>query len=158
MWCLYVCRQWVYTLQSLNLDLWYTDKKENEIFLICKEIQMGLVAKSYMRKGFLIYEEMRKYLTIYEDALESYITLQSIPSEFPYVRRKFDFLFYECMFICYECQYFPTHTVQQNTCWLHAYKRFGRRGTEAFGKIVVIHKGGEKKDEKIFVGGKARGA
>jgi hypothetical protein len=27
---------------------------------------MGLVAKSYIRKGFLIYEEMRKYLTIYE--------------------------------------------------------------------------------------------
>ncbi len=24
-----------------------------------KEIQMGAVAKSYMRKGFLIYEEMR---------------------------------------------------------------------------------------------------
>jgi hypothetical protein len=46
----------------------YTDKKENEIFLINKEIQMGLVAKSYMRKGFLIYE-MRKYLTIYEEAV-----------------------------------------------------------------------------------------
>jgi hypothetical protein len=30
-----------------------------------KEIQNGAVAKSYMRKGFLIYEEMRKYLTIY---------------------------------------------------------------------------------------------
>jgi hypothetical protein len=44
----------------------YTDKKENEIFLIHKEIQMGSVAKSYMRKGFLIYEEMRKYLTKYE--------------------------------------------------------------------------------------------
>ncbi len=29
-----------------------------------KEIQMGSVA--YIRKGFLIYEEMR-YLTIYED-------------------------------------------------------------------------------------------
>jgi hypothetical protein len=28
---------------------------------------MGSVAKSYMRKGFLIYEEMRKYLTIYEE-------------------------------------------------------------------------------------------
>ncbi len=28
---------------------------------------MGAVAKSYMRKGFLIYEKMRKYLTIYED-------------------------------------------------------------------------------------------
>ncbi len=34
-----------------------TDKKENEI-------QMGAVKKSYMRKGFLIYEEMGKYLTI----------------------------------------------------------------------------------------------
>ncbi len=29
---------------------------------------MGAVAKSYMRKGFLIYQEMRKYLTMYEEA------------------------------------------------------------------------------------------
>ncbi len=36
-----------------------TDKKENHIFLIFKEIHSGAVAKSYMRKGFLIYEEMR---------------------------------------------------------------------------------------------------
>jgi hypothetical protein len=43
----------------------YTDKKENKIFLIYKEIQMGAVAKSYMRKCFLIYEEMCKYLVIY---------------------------------------------------------------------------------------------
>jgi hypothetical protein len=28
----------------------YTDKKENYIFLIYKEIQTGAVAKSYMRK------------------------------------------------------------------------------------------------------------
>jgi hypothetical protein len=28
----------------------YTDKKENKIFLIYKEIQNGAVAKSYMRK------------------------------------------------------------------------------------------------------------
>jgi hypothetical protein len=27
------------------------------------------VAKAYMRKGFLIYEEMRKYSTIYEEAV-----------------------------------------------------------------------------------------
>ncbi len=47
----------------------YTDKKGNEIFLIYKESQMGSVAKSYNRKGFLIYEEMRKYLTIYEEAI-----------------------------------------------------------------------------------------
>jgi hypothetical protein len=30
---------------------------------------MGAVTKSYMRKGFLIYEEMRKYLTVYEEAV-----------------------------------------------------------------------------------------
>jgi hypothetical protein len=36
-------------------------KKKTKIFLIYKEIQMELGAKSYMSKGFLIYEEMRKY-------------------------------------------------------------------------------------------------
>jgi hypothetical protein len=46
----------------------YTDKKENQIFLIYKEIQSGAVAKSYMREGFLIYVEMRKYFPIYEEA------------------------------------------------------------------------------------------
>jgi hypothetical protein len=39
------------------------------IFLLYKEIQMGAVAKSFMRKGFLIYEEMRKYLVIYGEAV-----------------------------------------------------------------------------------------
>jgi hypothetical protein len=34
----------------------YTDKKENNIFHIYREIQMGLGAKLYIRKGFLIYE------------------------------------------------------------------------------------------------------
>ncbi len=38
-------------------------------FLICKEIQSGAVAESYMRKGFLIYEELRKYFPIYEEAV-----------------------------------------------------------------------------------------
>jgi hypothetical protein len=33
----------------------YTDKKENQIFLIYKEIQNGVVAKSYMAYGLLIY-------------------------------------------------------------------------------------------------------
>jgi hypothetical protein len=47
----------------------YTDKKENHIFLIYREIQSGAVAKSYKRKGFLIYEEMRKYFPIYEEAV-----------------------------------------------------------------------------------------
>ncbi len=30
---------------------------------------MGSVAKSFMRKGLLIYVEMRKYLTIDEEAI-----------------------------------------------------------------------------------------
>jgi hypothetical protein len=47
----------------------YTVNKENKIFLEYQEIQMGAVAKSYIRKGFLIYEEMRKYLVIYEEAV-----------------------------------------------------------------------------------------
>jgi hypothetical protein len=29
----------------------------------------GAVAKTYMRKGFLIYEEMRKYLVINKEAV-----------------------------------------------------------------------------------------
>ncbi len=47
----------------------HTDKKENQIFLIYREIQSGAVAKSYMRKGFLIYEDMGKYFPIYEEAV-----------------------------------------------------------------------------------------
>ncbi len=62
----------------------YTDKKENQIFLIYKEIENGAVAKSHMRKGFLIYEEMRKYLTIYVEAV-SHMTLQLLHSEFSYI-------------------------------------------------------------------------
>jgi hypothetical protein len=47
----------------------HTDKKDNQIFLIYREIQSGAVTKSYMRKGFLIYEEMCKYFPIYEEAV-----------------------------------------------------------------------------------------
>jgi hypothetical protein len=55
-----------------------TDKKK---FLIYKEIQNGAVAKSYIEEGlpntFLyvkklpntVYEEMRKYFTIYKEAV-----------------------------------------------------------------------------------------
>jgi hypothetical protein len=43
----------------------YTDKEENLIFLIYEEIQRGAVTKSCVRKGFLIHEEMRKYLVIF---------------------------------------------------------------------------------------------
>jgi hypothetical protein len=45
-----------------------TDKKENKIFLM-KEVYMGLGAKLYMRKSFLMYEEIRKFFTLYEEAV-----------------------------------------------------------------------------------------
>ncbi len=49
----------------------YIDKKENQIYLIgiSKEIQSEALAKSYMRKGLLIYDEIRKYFPIYEEAV-----------------------------------------------------------------------------------------
>jgi hypothetical protein len=55
----------------------HTDKKEKKIFLVFKEIQSGAVAKSYMRKGFLILymrkcgiisPYMRRPLVIYDFA------------------------------------------------------------------------------------------
>jgi hypothetical protein len=44
---------------------------------------MGSGAKSFMRKGFLIYEEMRKYLIIYILMRRPlfYLTLHPIPSD-----------------------------------------------------------------------------
>ncbi len=50
-------------LFSLSHGSGCTDKEENKISLIYREIQMGsgATAKSYMRKGFLIDEEMLKY-------------------------------------------------------------------------------------------------
>jgi hypothetical protein len=50
------CQQKISVISAMQEDavsICYTDKKENQIFLIYKEIQRGAVAKSYMRKGFL---------------------------------------------------------------------------------------------------------
>ncbi len=58
---------------------------------------MGSGAKSYMRKGFLLYYMrkcanfslyMRRPLVIYDFAPDS--------SEFPYISGNFSFLFYQC--------------------------------------------------------------
>ncbi len=71
-----------------------TFKKEKKIFLIYQEIQKGSGEKPYMRKGFLIYEEIRKYLVIYEEAVShTSRTLHSIPSKVPYLWGKCSFLF-----------------------------------------------------------------
>jgi hypothetical protein len=46
-------KQHRHSLPGRHLPRGCTDKKENQIFLMYKEIQSGAVAKSYMRKGFL---------------------------------------------------------------------------------------------------------
>jgi hypothetical protein len=47
----------------------FTDKKENQIFLIFMEIQNGAVAKSYRTNGLLIYREIFAHFLIYWEAL-----------------------------------------------------------------------------------------
>jgi hypothetical protein len=46
----------------------YTDKKENKIFPIYKEIQNRAVAKSYMANGLLKYGEIFAHFLIYQEA------------------------------------------------------------------------------------------
>jgi hypothetical protein len=55
---------------------------------------MGSVAKSYMRKGFLIYEEMRKkYLTLYEEAVGHILLCTRSLLNFLIYEENFIFLF-----------------------------------------------------------------
>jgi hypothetical protein len=56
----------LYSLSSLSGR--HTDKKENKMFHIYREIKSGAVAKSYMRKSFIINEQIRKYFPIYDFA------------------------------------------------------------------------------------------
>jgi hypothetical protein len=42
-----------------------TNKKENQIFLIYREIQNGADAKSYMTNGLLIYRDIFAHFLIY---------------------------------------------------------------------------------------------
>jgi hypothetical protein len=43
----------------------HTDTKGNKVFLICKEIQNGAVAKLYITNGLLIYGEIFAHFLIY---------------------------------------------------------------------------------------------
>ncbi len=54
---------------------------------------MGAVAKSYMRKGFLIYEEIRKYLVIYEEAVSNIWLCNRSLLDFLIYEEKFVFFF-----------------------------------------------------------------
>jgi hypothetical protein len=70
---------------SKSLDPKCTDKKENQIFLIYKEIQSGAVAKSYMANGLLIYGEIFVHSSYIRKPFLMYMTLQLLHSEFPYI-------------------------------------------------------------------------
>ncbi len=84
----------IYVIKMIKISyIWYTDKKE--IFSHMYGNSEWSIAKAYIRKGFLIYEEMRKYFPIYEEA---YMTLQLFHSEFPYMMRKILFSFYQCKY------------------------------------------------------------
>ncbi len=64
----------------------HTDKKENQIFLIyIGKLRSGAVAKSYMKKGFLLYEECVNISPYMRRPLVIYMTLQLLHSEFPYI-------------------------------------------------------------------------
>ncbi len=65
---------------------------------------MGSGAKSYMRKGFLIYEEMRKYFTIYEEAVNHISLCTPIPLNFLLDVKNFLFFFISVL-----CRGFPAH-------------------------------------------------
>jgi hypothetical protein len=67
---------------SNELDHPYTDKKENKIFLISKEIHNRAVAKSYMTNGLLIYGEIFPHIL---GSPSSYMALQLLHSEFPHI-------------------------------------------------------------------------
>ncbi len=58
-----------------------------------KEIQNGTVAKSYTKKGFLVYEERRKYLVIYEEAVSHILLCNCAIPNFLIYEENFLFFF-----------------------------------------------------------------
>jgi hypothetical protein len=64
----------------------HIDKKENQIFLMYKGIQSGAVAKSYITNGLLKYREIFAHFLKYVlGSPSSYMTLQLLHTEFPYI-------------------------------------------------------------------------
>ncbi len=110
-----VCQ--ICSISAWKTKISYTDKKEKEIFLIFKEIQMGSVAKSYVRKGFLDYEEIRIYLIKYGEAI-SHMTVQPLHSECPYIWDKF--YFFISVPPCYEVPVPFAKFVKLKFCSLHS--------------------------------------
>ncbi len=76
---------------------WCTDKKENQIFLIYKEIQNGAVAKSYMTNCLLIYGEIFPHFLIHKETIPHiWLCNCSTLNFLIYVWGKFSYLFDQC--------------------------------------------------------------
>ncbi len=75
----------------------YTNKKVNQVFLIRKFNVEQLQSHICMRKGFLIYEEMRKYFfhILYIRRSLVIYDFETAPFSLFYIWGKFDFLFYQ---------------------------------------------------------------
>ncbi len=75
----------------------YTDNKENQIFLIYKETQKWSSCKVIYVEGLPnIWGNAQIFPHIW-GGRQSYMALQLLHSEFPYIWGKFDFLFYQCV-------------------------------------------------------------
>ncbi len=79
----------------LNICLPHTDKKENQICLIYKEIQNGAVAKSYMTNGLLIYGEIVAHFLLY--FRKPFLIYDCSTLNFPIYEENFIFFFYQCI-------------------------------------------------------------
>ncbi len=80
--------------RRLRCQLRYTDKKDNQIFLMYKEIQNGPVAKSYMTNGLLIYGGIFTHFLIHQEALPHIRLCNSSTLNFLiYEERKIQFSF-----------------------------------------------------------------
>ncbi len=120
-------------MQYMHACIGYTDKKENKIFLIYKEIQNGAVAKSYMTNGLLIYGEIFEHFLIYQEALpQIWLCNCSTLNCLIYVWWKFDFLFYQCTRTILQCIVFyswqiTVQCVHSRTQKLHIDRKSGKQ-------------------------------
>jgi hypothetical protein len=88
----------------------------------------------HIRKGFLIYEERRKYIPIYEEAV-SHIWLCNAP-----LWGKFDFIFYQCRVMGKKgvrvCCAFLAHQLAQHGVHDHIRHRLPKQTKLSWGRIL----------------------
>jgi hypothetical protein len=88
------------TALHLQNTAWSRYETFNISTMIKKKIKFSSYIKSYMTKGFLIYEEMRKYFPIHMRRPLVIYDFATAPFWISFYMRKFDFLFYQCIITC----------------------------------------------------------